>query len=273
MRVYGSYQYFLNETTARWYHRAIDDGWIHPDNIFEVIDHFETFLNPDTDIVMKGCKTRNRDYACGPWLEGGAGWLMSRAAVMHAVSYDYDRLCSTVCRMQDDTINGLVFCHTFPDARYWDFPLLTGNPFSRNHPANYAANLSLVTANCYRGAIFPFRKLIAFHTAGRPALIALVRNISTAPLDLAFESIRRIFRLCRVPKERLVGIGNLEWLKRWTPIVKYRKGGEEIPWSVSQSAGTAECRQCVGLMEWEGKLEPSRLEAWNRTGWQKYYHG
>jgi hypothetical protein len=273
MRVYESYQFFLHETNASWYHRAIDDTWINPDNIFEVIDNFETFLDPNTDIVMKGCKTRNFDYACGPWLDGGAGWLMSRAGVMHAVSYDYRRLCRTVYRQQDDTLNGLVFCHTFPDARYWDFPLLTGHPFYGGQSDDYAANLSLVTARCSGGALFPIRKLIAFHTSGHPILIALVRNISTAPLDLAFESIGRTFQMCRTPKERLVGVGTLEWLKRWTPIVKYRKGGENISWAVSQYTGTAECRQCVGLMEWEGTLEPSRLEAWNRTGWQKYYHG
>jgi hypothetical protein len=63
-RVYASFRYFLEETNAHWYFRAIDDTWIHPGNMVELMDQLEGFSDPTTALVMKASKTRQEDFNC-----------------------------------------------------------------------------------------------------------------------------------------------------------------------------------------------------------------
>jgi hypothetical protein len=78
-----SYRIFLRDTDFGWLYRAIDDTWISPDNLIEFIGDLVDVVDPMTDIVIKGCKNFRSVFGCAPWLDGGIGWLLSRAAVMH----------------------------------------------------------------------------------------------------------------------------------------------------------------------------------------------
>jgi hypothetical protein len=52
-------------------------------------------------------------------MDGGIGWLLSRAAVMYVLQYDFVHVCRSHFLHQDDISMGLIACHTFPDHRFW----------------------------------------------------------------------------------------------------------------------------------------------------------
>jgi hypothetical protein len=105
-RVAASYDFFLRNTTLNWYYRAIDDTWISPGNLFLLVDQLAGFVHAETDIVIKACKTRHELYGCGPWVDGGVGWLLSRAGVRHVQAYDFVAVCNATYVRQDDTAMG-----------------------------------------------------------------------------------------------------------------------------------------------------------------------
>jgi hypothetical protein len=189
---------------------------------------------------------------------------------MHITAYDFPGICDRVYRKQDDTSTGVILAHTYPDCRYWDSPFLPGDPFYLD--SNYPLDLNAIVRNCSGRVLYSAAKVIAFHTSGKMKLINLARKLRTAPLDIAFEWKPRAFRLCRAPREALENIVSDQNLRKWTPIVSFRWGGQEITWTIGPTdKGPMECRQCLGLTDWTGRGEQQRLEAWNRTGWPFFY--
>jgi hypothetical protein len=235
----------------------------------EFIDELESFIQPDIHIVMKASKTRIERYVCGCWLDGGTGWLMSRAAVLHTVSYNFLNICAKAYYNQDDVTSGVIMGHTFPDARYWDSVRLSGNPYY--YRKLWSVDISRVTNLCRYEFVWPARTLIAMHTSGRSDLITFTKNLRGAPEDLALEWTPGTFQLCRRNAILLKTLTSLETLRQWTPIVPFRLGGQVIEWDFWHARPPMACRQCLGMMPTTEEVEQNRLAMWNRTGWQKYY--
>jgi hypothetical protein len=270
-RVYESFDRFLWYTSSPWFFRAIDDTWISPSNILALIDKLEIFIDPKTDIVMKACKTRHQLFECASWTDGGVGWLLSRAAVKHAVAYDFVGICRFALWNQDDTTMGLILCHTFPDHRFWDSNFLPGNPGIGNfssHDCRYSVVFNENTPNCSTEWLWPVRTLISLHTGGRPEIQAFLREAENAPADLAFELTQDAWRLCRADSGRLAGLVSIENLRKWTPIIKFTKAPRWMPWRGPKTftyGGPFECQQCTGLRATSEEAEMLRLDAWNRA--------
>jgi hypothetical protein len=65
-REFAGFHFFLNTTALPWFYRAIDDTWILPGNLIELVDDLEKFVNPYQDIVVKGSKSRHLVHNCAP---------------------------------------------------------------------------------------------------------------------------------------------------------------------------------------------------------------
>jgi hypothetical protein len=255
MRLLSAYHIFLNETSANWFYRAIDDTWVSPENLVEFTGELSAFIDPASDIVIKGSKSRHQIWDCVPWLDGGIGFLLSRAAVRHILLYDFLHVCTTVYMSQDDTATGLIACHTFPDHRYWDSPRFPANPYTSSETE--VENWDGVSRKCTGRNIWPIRKAVARHTAGRKVLEDDAIRLNTAPPDLAFEAAPpRVWRVCRGEKGVLKEMTGVEELRRWTPVVKFVEGGQEIPWNERFPEA---CSQCRGRGHWR---ENRRMEGW-----------
>jgi hypothetical protein len=203
-------------------------------------------------------------------MDGGIGWLMSRAAVLHLVEYDFVQLCSQSFRRQDDTTTGLILCHTFPDHRYWDNPRFPGDPLYYCMGID-DLNFSRISISCSGTTIWPINKMVSMHTSGNPALQAFVRTAHTAPSDIAFEWHPNVFRLCRRDPQKLAALTTFESLKKWTPIVKFIKEGQVIPWDLqSKGNGPLDCMQCTGMPQESLDAEQQRLVRWPGAGWKGY---
>jgi hypothetical protein len=126
------------------------------------------------------------------------------------------------------------------------------------------------TEKCQSEALRPINKIVVFHTSARRDLIDLVCTSSNTSLDLAFEHFPDTFRMCRAAKEKLEEVVSLAVLRRWTPIVKCKPGGEKISWSVNSGTGPPECRHCRGVGHWALEAETHRLEMWKSKRWQGY---
>jgi hypothetical protein len=270
-REVDAFHMFLNRTSSPWLFRAIDDTWILPENMIEFVSDLEQFVNPYQEIVVKSSRTRNFRFSCAPWLEGGIGWLMSRAAVRHFVEYDFVQICTEAFLQQDDTTAGLILCHTFPDERYWDSPRFPGNPYYYYRDSVPLLNFSRISIRCSGTNIWPINKIVSVHTSGKAALQAIVRTARSAPSDLAFESHPHIWRLCRSDPRELAALTTLESLKKWTPIVKFVKEGHVIPWDLrSKKSFPVDCTQCTGWPQESQSAEEQRLAKWASIGWKGY---
>jgi hypothetical protein len=268
-RIARTFDIFLRERTEGWFYRAIDDTWINPDNLIEFIDDLINVVDPMTDIVIKACKTLDREYECSPWTDGGIGWLISRAGVMHVREYDFAGVCGNVFMRHDDTTMGLIACHTFPDHRFWHSWRMPGDPCVRLGITEF--NFSKGSQDCPDDDVWPAQKLIVLHTRAVSTLqqvVMIARNITD---DIAFAVLGDRFTWCRGVPERLARITSLEEVRRWTPVVKFRKGGQRIEWPASQPTGPWVCQQCVGLRQEQMHRERSRLAEWNRSGWSGFY--
>jgi hypothetical protein len=91
-----SYRIFLRDASVGWFYRAVDDTRISPDNLIEFLNELIEIINPLTDIVIKAYANFRFVFGCAPWLDGGIGWLLSRAAVKHILGYVYLRMCDIV---------------------------------------------------------------------------------------------------------------------------------------------------------------------------------
>jgi hypothetical protein len=129
-----------------------------------------------------------------------------------------------------------------------------------------------VTEVCQNDDVWPVSKVVVIHAQGKPhfqKMAMVARNISD---DIAFSARHGMFGLCRGDPGRLAKITGLEELRRWTPVVKFRKGGQAIRWTLDQSLfGPETCRQCFGLRQDQQQNEKRRLTEWNRTGWSGFY--
>jgi hypothetical protein len=270
-RIARTFDIFLRERTEGWFYRAIDDTWINPDNLIEFIDDLINVVDPMTDIVIKACKTLHPVYRCGPWTDGGVGWLVSRAGVMHIWEYNFTGVCTQALMQQDDTAMGLIVCHTFPDHRFWHSWRMPGDPFY--HGKRTVLPFFNITEDCPDDDVWPVRKLVGFHAQAMPALqkiVMIARNLSD---DIAFVTREKKFTLCRGNPARLIGITSSEEVRRWTPVVKFRKGGQRISLRGNRQFGPVVCRQYVGLRQPQKQSEEERLAEWNRTAWSGFYGG
>jgi hypothetical protein len=268
-RVAAAFDIFLRETSSPWFFRAIDDTWILPANLIELVEDLEQFVDPYHDIVVKGSKTRHLFFNCSSWMDGGIGWLMSRAAVLHFVEYNFVQVCSRVYLQQDDTTTGLILCHTFPDFRYWDNPRFPGNPYYHSHIV--VLNFSEILIPCNGTNIWPINKIVSFHTNGNATLQAFLRAARTAPSDAAFEWHPNVWHICRGDAQKFAVLNSLEHLKKWTPIVKFIKSGQIIPWDIHPRFNLpVDCMQCTGLPNESDTGEQQRFIKWTKLGWKGY---
>jgi hypothetical protein len=259
---------FLTKTNDAWFYRGIDDTWVHPENLHEFIEDLLAIVNPMIHIVIKACKTYNDDYQCGPWMDGGTGWLLSRAAVMHVLEYDFVHLCESLFRQQDDVSMGLIACHTFPDHRFWHSWRMPGNPFYHNGKWPIIRE---DLPSCPNAAVWPVRRLIALHTQDRKIIKEAVRNSTLAPPHLAYVVDRHEWRLCRGDAATMAASIGREELRKWTPKLLFQRGGQRIPWVNISRVGPNACSQCTGLHYQMKQSEEERIAVWNRTGWVGFY--
>jgi hypothetical protein len=259
-----AYRDFLNATEFGWFYRGIDDTWISPPNLAEFVSELTEFVNPSTDIVIKACKTWHPSYRCGPWTDGGIGWLLSRADVRHVLEYDFLSVCDRVFFRQDDTSMGMIACHTFPDHRFWHSWRMPGNAFygGGQWPTNAAW-----ARPCPDDDVWPLAKLIVLHANGHTEIENVARTARGSDPALAYHSDDHRFELCRADPSRLEAITSKRELRRWTPIVEFCKGGQKIPWPLGDGSGPVACRQCAGLHQRSWRSEEDRLSMWNAGGW------
>jgi hypothetical protein len=268
-RVSAAYDIFLKERTHEWFFRAIDDTWINPDNLLEFVDDLANVVNPMTDIVIKACRNIRLLYQCTPWPDGGTGWLMSRAGVMHIVEYDFTKICNQLIWHQDDATIGLLACHTFPDQRFWHSWRMPGDPFYFR--GLHLPRFSDVKEKCPHEDVWPVRRLVVYHTQGLSALQEMVMTAGHVVEDLAFIVRRDDFTLCRGIPAKLAERVGLEEVRRTTPIVKFQKGGRKMSWNMRLPHGPLACRQCIYTQDHELPSEQERQAEWNRTGWHGFY--
>jgi hypothetical protein len=186
---------YLNKTNNGWFYRGIDDTWVHPENLLDLIVDLVSFLNPMIHIVIKGCKTYHKTYHCAPWMDGGVGWLLSRAAVMHVLEYNFTRVCRFFGREQDDITMGLIACHTFPDHRFWHSWRLPGNPFylNRRWPI-ISENLSA----CPDNYVWPLHRLVALHVQENTIIKDTIHKTNYVSQNLAYYTPHKdSWELCR----------------------------------------------------------------------------
>jgi hypothetical protein len=111
------------------------------------------------------------------------------------------------------------------------------------------------------------------HTSGEEALQAFLRSAREVPSDIAFEWHSQIWRLCRGNSKELMALTNLQNLRKWTPIVKFVKGGQVIPWDLEPNMKAPfDCTQCIGISNISDADEKNRFINWTMSGW-KGYHG
>jgi hypothetical protein len=269
MREDAAMRGYLNETNSGWFYRGIDDTWIHPENLRDFIDDLVSFINPMIHIVIKSCKTYHDNYHCAPWLDGGTGWLLSHAAVMHVLEYNFTHVCRFLGFRQDDISMGLIACHTFPDHRFWHSWRLPGNPFYLNHRWPVITEHLPVCPDDY---VWPLRRLIALHVQEKIVIKETIRNAIHISPDLAYYTTHKgAWDLCRGNATALATLTGREELRKWTPALRFLKGGQRIPWSKSSKNGPIACAQCTGLRHQMPSSESMRLRLWNRTGWVDFY--
>jgi hypothetical protein len=261
MRNEAAYRFFLTETNYNWFYRGTDDTWVSPDNLAHFVRVLSMIVNPATDIVIKGCRTRHVAYSCAPWFDGGIGWLLSRAGVMHVLEYNFVNVCSNVFANQDDTAMGVIACHTFADSRFWDSPSLPGNPYYQEEALQTSFNGSYPP--CSGSDIWPVSTMVARHVHDNAAREWSMRNVKNAPRNIAYEMASN-WKLCRLRDDRVGELIVTEALWRWTPIVRFRKGGQTIPWDAMDGKGPPVCRQCIPF---NPVSEQRRITEWRKQGW------
>jgi hypothetical protein len=259
---------FLNQTGNGWFYRAIDDTWIHPENLREFVEDLLEVINPMIHIVIKACKTYHQEYHCGPWMDGGIGWLLSRAAVMHTLEYNFIRLCGSLFVYQDDVSMGMIACHTFPDHRFWHSWRMPGNPFY--HTGQWPIIRDDLPA-CPNSGVWPLWRLVALHSQDNKAIWDAVRNATFTERNLAYTVDRQTWRLCRGNASAMAASTGKEELRKWTPVLLFRKGGQQIPWVTRSRTGPKACAQCTGLSQTMQESEEKRIALWNQTGWKDFY--
>jgi hypothetical protein len=260
---------YLKETNCGWFYRGIDDTWVHPKNLLEFIEDLVSFINPMIHIVIKSCKTYHGNYHCAPWLDGGVGWLLSQAAVRHVVEYNFTHVCRSFGLHQDDVSMGLIACHTFPDHRFWHSWRLPGNPFylNRRWPI-----ISEHGPPCPHDYVWPVQKLIALHVQDNIIIKEVIRRTINLSPDLAYYTTQNsTWDLCRGNATKFAFLTGREELRKWTPALRFRKGGQQIPWLTGSTRGPIECAQCTGLRQSIHYGEQKRILLWNRTGWIYFY--
>jgi hypothetical protein len=90
-------RHFLHATKSAWNYRGIDDTWIHPGNLHDLIENLISIINPMILIVIKARKTYYSLYSCACWRDGGIGWVLSHPAVMHVFDSDLVQVCRSAC--------------------------------------------------------------------------------------------------------------------------------------------------------------------------------
>jgi hypothetical protein len=78
-RFFADMAHFYANETHRWYWRTTDDTFVCPTNFAAFIDGLDAAHDPVTDRVFKGQVVALPGN--GAYVHGGAGWVMSRAAV------------------------------------------------------------------------------------------------------------------------------------------------------------------------------------------------
>jgi hypothetical protein len=196
--------------------------------------------------------------------------LLSHAAIMHILEYNFTHVCRSFGLKQDDVSMGLIACHTFPDHRFWHSWRLPGNPFylNRRWPI-----IKESFPPCPDNYVWPLQRLIALHVQDNAMIKETIWNISHISPDLAYYTAHNgIWELCRGNVTAFVALTGREELRRWTPALRFRKGGQRIPWLDGSKNAPIACAQCTEMRQRTQYSEHVRIALWNRTGWANFYN-
>jgi hypothetical protein len=266
VRETASLEFFVRNTTANWYFRAMDDTWVSPENMVSFVSGLSQAVSPATDIVIKASKTRNERYKCQPWFDGGVGWLLSRAGAQHVLEYNFVNVCRHAPLRHDDISMGLIAYHTFPDHRFWDSPFLPGNPYFRRYWSPPTPSQAPVP-NCEAEFVWPVSRVVAIHTQGRPWLQAELANATKMPSDIAYELLPGKWGICRMTRVQVERFEDRSDAKKWTLPLKFAKGDRGMRVSKVPPLG---CSQCVDLGQTETQSEEYRIGKWRDSHWSGF---
>jgi hypothetical protein len=199
-----------------WCFHATAGTWINPDNLLAYIRNLETFLNPTDHIIIKGGPSREpRPF---PVLDIGDGRLFSRAAALFLSSFNYTRLVELSPNGREDEAFTIAAQLTlgssaaWSDSRFGDWTSLIRADLASDF-RDFA-----VVCGARPGLVFQVKNMIGIHTGGIMEVEQLFVK-RALPLDLAVEWNGTAFALCRGADAQ----GDLDWLKRVTPVVEREK--------------------------------------------------
>lgn len=165
---------------------------------------------------------------------------------------------------------GLIACHTFPDHRFWHSSRLPGNPFYLNR------RWPVIRDNlppCPDEHVWPLRQMIALHVQENTIMKETIRRTSHVSPELAYYIPRKnSWELCRGNATTFAILTGRDELHKWTPVLRFQKGGQGIAWSHGPKNGPRACAQCTGLPHGIRYSEHERIAVWNQTGWAHFYN-
>jgi hypothetical protein len=157
----AAYSSFLKDyPNCLWLFRALDDTFVHIDNLYLYVRRLTQVFDPFGDLVVRA--HANFERGIRAYVHGGAGWLVSRAYIAHHTSTDRRlvELSRTSRYRQDDTAQTVFLDTIYRKPAEWDEMLLNGFSCAncddwREFPACPLFRISA-----------PVRDIIAVHTFG-----------------------------------------------------------------------------------------------------------
>jgi hypothetical protein len=193
--------------------------------LIELLDQLETFVNPYWNLVFKG--NIFRYIKNSGFLEGGSGFLMSRAAVEFVVSLNLTALGFISFYQQEDTALTLPMFKSLNSVNDWlDFRFMgptTGRRSAWIIPDVIKQHLSSefrkFNEMCTSQIVYPVRHAVAVHTVGEVEFEKLIISARKMPRTLAMQWNGKTYNLCQTDSDVLERLVSLERLRNHTSIV------------------------------------------------------
>jgi hypothetical protein len=168
---------------------------------------------------------------------------------------------------QDDATMGVIACHTSPDHCFWYSWRLPGNPFYRDR----WPTIGDAIVACPDGNVWPVQKMVLAHMHDTQVAREALRKVRNAPPDVAYACRRNEWTYCQSDAAKIAAITGCEELRRWTPVVKFRKGRQQIMWDAKNMWGPKECKQCTKIRTSVRQNEQEKIALWNWSGWSEFH--
>jgi hypothetical protein len=198
--------YFVANTTLRWFIRTTEDAFVHLKRLPQMIRELETLFDPLTDFVFKGQPIPLSEQML--YVQGGSGWIMSRFACEfyrdHRKSIDEtyvamgigdDVMPTILCglrhikwtEMESDKWSGITLSdeanQRLVDSDYSNLPICPTTKFQQNDGRPGRA----------------LKDLVVWHS-GRPEMMTVVagyRVTAEAPSDVMLIHAHAAMTMCR----------------------------------------------------------------------------